>query len=144
MTSQKVYWKMHDSVYREESMFIGALQGHSGNNLDISKLSHTKIEKGSTHHFCTIFGFQDMKIQSNQDDLYLSLMSPMDPCPDPKYKPYLHMKSHHGRLCVIDLEAAQNSLDIFRQRTGVSCAMTQFRPSSSQRSSPSKTDQKGT
>ena len=42
-----------------------------------------------------------------------SLVSPLDPKPDPKYKPYLHMKNHHDRLFVIDLEAWKNSLEFY-------------------------------
>ena len=43
--------------------------------------------------------------------VYFSLVSPLDPNPDLEYKPFLHMKKHHDRLFVIDLEAAQNSLE---------------------------------
>ena len=50
--------------------------------------------------------------------MYLSLVSPLDQNPDPKDKPYLHMKNHHGRLCGIDLEAAQNSPGHFQTANG--------------------------
>ena len=74
-----------------------------------------------------------MKIQENLEDLcqedlfgsskgrkavYFSLVSPLDPNPDRKYQRYLHMKSHHDRLFVIDLEAAQNSLEFFQTANG--------------------------
>ena len=49
--------------------------------------------------------------------VYSSLVSPLDRNPGPKYKPYLHMKNDHGRLFVIDLEAAQNSL-VFHTANG--------------------------
>ena len=45
--------------------------------------------------------------------VYFSLVSPLDPIPDPKCKHLLHMKNHHERLFVIDLEAAQNSLEFY-------------------------------
>ena len=40
--------------------------------------------------------------------VYFSLVSPLDPDTDPKYKPYFHLKNQHDPLFVIDLEAAQN------------------------------------
>ena len=43
--------------------------------------------------------------------MHFSLVSTLDPSPDPKYKPYIHRKNRHDRLFVIDLEAAQNSLE---------------------------------
>ena len=73
--------------------------------------------------------------------MHFSLVSSSDPNPEPKH--HLHMKNHHDRLCEIDLETAQNSLE-FYQTTNVSvlCATTQFRLSSSHKSSTSKKDQK--
>ena len=50
--------------------------------------------------------------------MYFSLVSPLDPNPDRKYQPYLHMKSHHDRLFVTDLEAAQDSLEFFQTANG--------------------------
>ena len=50
--------------------------------------------------------------------VFFTLVSPLDPNPDPKYKPYLHMKNHHHRLVVIDLEAAQNSLEVYQSANG--------------------------
>ena len=46
MTGQPSCQRIHNSVCREELMCITELQGHSGNNLDISTSSHTKIQKG--------------------------------------------------------------------------------------------------
>ena len=44
--------------------------------------------------------------------MYFSLVSPLDPNPDPKYiKPYFHMKNHRDRLLMVDLAATQNSLE---------------------------------
>ena len=81
---------------------------------------------------------------SNGHAVYFSVVLPLDPNPDPRYKPYFHLKNRHGQLFVIEVEAAQNPLEFFiKQRTGVSCATTQFRPSSSLRSSTSKSDENG-
>ena len=127
-------------------MFIRALRGHSGKNLDISTFSRKRIEKGH-EPFLYRVGFprnEDSTISGgpvpggfgkNRDRkaVYFSLVSP-----DPKHKPYFNLKNHHDLLFVIDLEAAQN-----KQRTGVSYVATQFRPSSSPRSPTSKLDQKG-
>ena len=60
--------------------------------------------------------------------VYLSLVSPLDQNPDPKYKPYLHLKNHHDFLLVIDLEAARNSLEFDQTANG--SVTTQFWPSS--------------
>ena len=58
--------------------------------------------------------------------------------------PYFQLKTHHVLLFVIDLEAAQIRWNCFTtRRTEVADVTTQFRPSSSQRSTTSKTDQKG-
>ena len=35
----------------------------------------------------------------------------LDQNPDPKYKPYFHLKYEHDSMFVIDLESAQNALD---------------------------------
>ena len=45
LTGQKLYRRIHESVYQEEPVFIRALQGQSGNNLDISTFCHAKIEE---------------------------------------------------------------------------------------------------
>ena len=50
--------------------------------------------------------------------VYLSLVSLLDPCPDPTDKPNIHMKNHHDRLFVIDLDATQNSLEIYQTANG--------------------------
>ena len=56
----------------------------------------------------------------SRNAVYFSLVSPLDPNPDPKYKPCLHLKKHHDLLCVIDLEPAQSSLAIFQTVNGSS------------------------
>ena len=43
--------------------------------------------------------------------VYISLVSPLDPDTDQRYKPYFHLKNRHGGSFVIDLEAAQNPLE---------------------------------
>ena len=52
--------------------------------------------------------------KQRQKIVFFTRVSPLDPNPDPKYKPYLHMKNHHHRLVVIDLEAAKNSLEVYQ------------------------------
>ena len=57
--------------------------------------------------------------------MYFSLVSPFDKNPDPKYKPYIHMKNHNDRWYVIALEEAQNSLDFYQTANGsVLCYIT--------------------
>ena len=52
----------------------------------------------------------------------LGTLSPLDWNPDPKCKSYMHVKHHHDLIKVIDLEARQNSVEIFRTANGtVSC-----------------------
>ena len=72
--------------------------------------------------------------------MYFSLVSPLDPNSHTKYKPYLHMKNHHDRLFVIDLESAQNSLEIHQTANG-KCLV--LRHSSVRVPHRSSTDQKG-
>ena len=43
MKCQQLYEKMHGNVCQEEPMFIRALLGHSGNDLDISTFSPYKV-----------------------------------------------------------------------------------------------------
>ena len=65
MTGQQSYLKIHDSVCREELVYIRALQGHSGKNLDIpifinfnledlcqADVEQAKAEKQCTSHSC--------------------------------------------------------------------------------------------
>ena len=54
----------------------------------------------------------------SRETVYFSLVSPLDENPDPNYKPYLHVKNHHDMLFVIDLEAAQHSLDFYQTTNG--------------------------
>ena len=68
--------------------------------------------------------------------VYFSLASPLDQNPDTKYKPFLQLKKHYDMMFVLDLEAAQISLDVYETADGgFSC--------SSPRSSTSKMAQKG-
>ena len=46
MKSQQLYQVIHNNVRREQPMFIRALQGHSGETLDISTSAHKKIQTG--------------------------------------------------------------------------------------------------
>ena len=48
----------------------------------------------------------------------ISPVSPLDRNPNPKDKPNLHLKNHHDRLFMIDLEAAQNSLEFYQTANG--------------------------
>ena len=50
--------------------------------------------------------------------VYFSLVSLLDPCPDPRYKSYIHTKNHHDRLFVLDLDAKQNSLEFYQTANG--------------------------
>ena len=50
--------------------------------------------------------------------VYFSLVSSLDPSPDLKYKSQFHMKNHHGILFVIDLEAADRSLEFYQTANG--------------------------
>ena len=46
MKGHQSHQKIPNNCRQEEPMFIRALQGHSGNNLEILMLSHSQIEKG--------------------------------------------------------------------------------------------------
>ena len=50
--------------------------------------------------------------------VYFSLVSPLDQNPDPKYKPYIHLKCDHDFMFVIDLESAQNAIDFYQTAIG--------------------------
>ena len=99
-------------------MSIRAPQGHSGNNLDFSTFSHEKIEKSYAPLVCHIvFLGDDDSITSGglvsggvgtSRGRNFSLASPLAQNPNPKYKPYFHLKTHHDLLFMIDLDAAQN------------------------------------
>ena len=49
---------------------------------------------------------------------YVLLARPSDKNPDPRYKPYFHLKSYHDRLLVIELEAGQDSLFLYQRANG--------------------------
>ena len=138
---------------REEPVYIGARQGHSREpgHVDVSRrkiekryatllyhIGFSKNEDSLKHGGLLPGGFGTSRCRK---DSASSLVSSVDPNPDPKH--HLHMKNHHDRLCEIDLETAQNSLEFCQTTNGsVLCATTQFRLSSSHKSSTSKTDQK--
>ena len=47
-----------------------------------------------------------------------SLVPPLDQNPDRKYEPFFHLKKHYDLMFVIDLEAAQKSLDLHQTANG--------------------------
>ena len=111
MTGQPSYQQMHNNFRREEPMCIRAPKGHSvKKNLDISTCSHKKVEKGYAP-FLNHIGFSRSEdseksgglvpggvgTSKGRKALYFSLVLPLDPCPDPKYKPYIYMKNHHDQ-----------------------------------------------
>ena len=56
MTGQQSHQEIHNNFRRE--MHIRAVRGHSGESLDVSTLSHTKLEQGYA-----LLLSQDVKIQ---------------------------------------------------------------------------------
>ena len=46
-----------------------------------------------------------------ENAVFFSLVSPLDQNPGPKYQPYFNLKKNHDLMFVLDLEAAQNSLE---------------------------------
>ena len=36
--------------------------------------------------------------EGRKESALFSIVSPLDPNPDPKYKPYIHFKYHHGQF----------------------------------------------
>ena len=121
MTGQQLHQHIHTNFQRGELLYIRALPGHSGENLDFSTLSHKQIEKGqasSLHHIG--FSRHENPIKSGgrvpggfgisrgRKTVCSSRVSSLDPNLDPKCKPYHHLNKHHDRLCVFDLGAAQN------------------------------------
>ena len=133
MTGQPFFFK-ELSLPRRKPLYIRALQGQSGKNLEKSTFSHKNIEKRqrAISVSCWILEKQDsMKsgglvpggfgTSKGRKAVYFSMASPFNPCADPKYKPYTHMKNCHDRKSVIDLEATQNS--IFSTKQGTGCFM---------------------
>ena len=139
MEGQQLYQKIHNSVCTEEPMFINALQGHSGKNLDFSTFfSETDRERGYApllYHM----GFSRKEDTLNSGGIapggfgtnkgrtavYFTLVAPLGWHPDPNFKPYLHLSKHRDLLFVIDLEAAQNSSEFYQTASGsVSCYHT--------------------
>ena len=114
-----------------ESTFIGALQGHSGKNLDVPTLSLRKIEKGFASLLSHIGSSRDEDSATTggllqggfgqskgRKTVYFSFVSPLDSNPNPKYKPHFHLKKQYDLMFVIDLEAAQNSRDFYQTANG--------------------------
>ena len=50
----------------------------------------------------------DFEQSKGRKAVHCSLVSPLDQNPETKYKPYIHQKSHHDQVFVIDLESAQS------------------------------------
>ena len=109
--------KSHTHFQWEEPMYVRALQCHSGENVYMSTfcrhIGFSGHEDSIKFRRLVAWGFR-----ISRKAVYFSVVSPLDPRPDPKYKPYLHMKNHHERLFVMDLEAAQNSLGFYQTANG--------------------------
>ena len=106
----------------------------------------------ATHHFSTILGFQEMKIQfffkktctrrfwneQRQESSVLLTRVASGSELRPEVKPYFRLKNH------LDFwKRRKIRLNVAKRWTKVSYVTTLFRPSSSPRSSTSKMDQKG-
>ena len=112
--------------------------------------SQKRLRKES-HFFCTTLGsfntwrFNQIRrtcarrFWSNpkRESVYFSLVSPLDQNPNPKYKPYFHLKNW------LIWNRRKNHLSSTQQRSVVSYVTTQFQLSSSPRSSTSRIEQKG-
>ena len=72
-----------------------------------------------------------------QEVLQQAKASSLDPCPDRKYKSYIHMKNSHDRTYVINLGVTEISVDVHQTAN----AMRQFQSSYSSTSSTSNLDQ---
>ena len=105
-------------------MYIRALQGHSGENLDFSTLSSKQKEKGYAPFLYRVGSSRNeypiksggrvpggFGISRVRKAVCSSRVSSLDPNPDPKYKPCYHLNKHHDRLSEFDFDAAQNSLE---------------------------------
>ena len=128
MTGQQSDQEFHTNFRRDEPMFIKALQGHSSKNLDMPVFFLKERSRLDAHRCCLNLGYSRYEdsimleavlpggfgTSKGRKAMYCSLVSPRDPTPDPKCKPYLHLKNHHDRLFVTDLEAAQNSLEFYQ------------------------------
>ena len=148
--------KSHTHFQWEEPMYVRALQCHSGENVYMSTFSPNKIEKGDasllyhvgfrTWRFNKISSTCAMRISNKQRQKRSVLLSRFAIGSEPR--PEVQAFTSTWRTIMKDClwwiwKQRRIRWDSIRQRTGVSCATTQFRPSSSQRSSTSKTDQKG-
>ena len=133
MTSHQLYQKIQTNFRQDEPVYIRALQSHSGKNLDISMLSHKKIEKGYEPLLYHIgFSKHEDSIKTErlvqggfwneqrQKSSVLLTRIAIGSEPGPEVQA---LSSNHDRLFVIDLDAAQNSLEFFYQKANgsVSC-----------------------
>ena len=128
MTSQQLYQKIQTDFRQEEPMYIRAPQGHSGKNLEISMSSHRKIEKGYESWLYHI-GFSKHKDSKKSERLVpgsfwneqrqtssvLLTRIALGSEPGPEVQA---LTSNHDRLFVIDLDAAQNSLEFYQKANG--------------------------
>ena len=107
MTGQQLYQKIHTYFQREEPMYIRALQGHSGENLDISTCSHKKDRARTriivvscwilkTGRVINIWRTCARMIWIEQRQKSSVLLSHSCRhwirCPNSKYKPYLYIR----------------------------------------------------
>ena len=76
---------------------------------------YRRVMRKTTRHFCRrTCARRFWSEQRQESSVYVSLVSPLDQNPDPKYKPHFHLKNHPDLLFVIDVEAAQNSLEVYQ------------------------------
>ena len=130
---------LQKKIHAEKNLRSSELYKFTQARICIYRRFITKRSEKDTHHVCIRLDYRETKIQEYLEDMcvggvgtiesrkaaYFSHVSPLDPCPDPKYEPCIHMKNHHDRLFVIDLDAAQNSLEFRQTANGsVSCNNT--------------------
>ena len=131
MMKGQQFFRRFITIFAEKNLCSSELQSHSGKNLDLSTFSHREIEKGyasllyhigfSRHEGSITSGGlvpRSFGTSKGRKAVYFSLASQLDPNPDPKHKPYFHLKCHHDQMFVIDLEAAQNSLEFYQTANG--------------------------
>ena len=134
-------------------MFIRALQGHTGKNLDISTFFSQKDSEGTRAIQVSCCFLKIRRFQNNlqkpvpggfgTSNVLLSRVA-MGSKPRPEVRAQLPLEEPSWPIVGDRSGSGAESAGIFtKQRTGVSCATTQFRPSSSLRSSTSKSDENG-
>ena len=100
----------------------------------------------ATNHFCTVLGFQETKIQSNQEDLYQEVLEwakAVDPKSRPEVQAVLPFEEPSWSNVCDWTGIGANIAWLPKQRTVVSYVTTQLWPSSSPRSFTLKMWQKG-